>query len=84
MRKDQFGLLHHNNERDIKANTKETNLIEITTLKNDNKYIEIELKQLAYSISKINVNQNHKYYNNKLNKQQLRETIHTNQLKQKQ
>ena len=42
MRKDQFGLLHHNNERDIKANTKETNLIEITKLKNDNKYIEIE------------------------------------------
>lgn len=42
------------------------------------------MKQIAYSISKINVNQNHKYYNNKLNKQQLRETIHTNQLKQKQ
>ena len=45
MRKDQFGLLHHNNERDIKTNTKETNLIERTKLKNDNKYVAIELNE---------------------------------------
>ena len=72
MRKDQFGLLHHNNERDIKSNTKETNLIEITKLKNDNKYIEIELNEriknkyetncgeqnnISHCISKIIVNQ---------------------------